>query len=359
MIDESKTPGAPSCYSVSVNRDLDSLKGPMYEVVNNRLEMCRRIGEFVWKSGCWFLDRESQVQVAQYLVESGCSDAVLLSRKGEGRKVGKAPRLVSQVSVINATEARIISNGMLMTEQTEEDCPTAVALDLTTPEVTHAMWREFNSIGKLESNDIQGFEYSFNEGDMNVVTFGSLIRMKLAHFTDGIWQIYRNKRRHAMTLIGHDFCRKYRLCQMPEGELVVPPAGQMSSGHYRTFSDNSFARAFLSESVHWDYFNVSVKYVKTGGDDCLDVGKIPPEVYLHYGKVVTDQETCEGSYSFCSTRFVETGCYQENIGKALFGALYRGSISPSMLSSFVACFRHHPQFAEALEVLNKLERRED
>lgn len=353
MIDLTKSPGAPSCYYMSLNEGFETRKGEMYEVVNDRLHMMEAIGEYVWEKGLWTLDRREQIEVAVGLVKMGVVDPVLVGKKGEGRADGKYPRLVSQVSVLNATEARVMYNDFLREEQMDETCATAVALDLTTQEETHKMWKLFKSKGELSSNDIQGYEWLFNESMMNVATFGRLIRMGILTFTKK-WEVAAGKIRHLYAVIGHDFCRKYRLVQTPEGELFVTPAGQMSSGHYLTFSDNSFARAFLSDKVHRDHFKKPVSFVKTGGDDCVDKGIVPIHCYEKYGMIVTDQQTTSDEYSFCSTRFTKQGSYQENIGKALFGALIRGTISPTTMCSFVACFSNHPMYNKALEEIKSL-----
>lgn len=354
MIDLKKSPGAPSCYYMTINEGYEKRQGDMYDVVNDRLHMVEAIGEYVWEKGLWTLSREEQITVAIDLVKMGAVDPVLVGKKGEGRADGKYPRLVSQVSVLNATEARAIFCDFLREEQLDGNCATAVALDLTTQEETLKMWKLFKTKGKLSSNDIQGYEWLFNEAMMNVATFARLIRMGILSYESNEWKVAAGKPRHLYAVVGHDFCRKYRVVQTPEGELFVTPAGQMSSGHYLTYSDNSFARAFLSDKVHRDHFKKPVSFVKTGGDDCVDKGLVPVACYSRYGMIVTDQQETDDEYSFCSTRFTKHGSYQENIGKALFGALIRGNISPTTMCSFVACFAKHPMYGKALEEIKSL-----
>lgn len=323
-------------------------------MVNYRLMCLLKLGEKIWHRYLFGeLVPEDHFDWATYLVSHQVCDPVLLSRKAEGRAVGKSPRLVSMVSVVDALVARIIYTNHLITEQSHDSIATATKLDLTTPEETAKMFELFSSKGKLVSNDVQGFEFSLDEYDhlaalvkkaycsgvITITATGEIVILRHVHF---------------FTMVGITFSEVYKLCQLPEGEFVIVPPGVQSSGKLTTYSDNSFIRAWLSNVISWETTGKGISFIKTAGDDALDDNlKATPGHYLKYGKVITDHVIQEGEYTFCSTNFASSGCYQENIKKAAYQIISRGSFDFAAFSSFDLSFSRHPQYEKFKSILNK------
>lgn len=349
-VDKTKTPGSPMVYLAPLNSQLDGWIAEIYSSVDFRLRAMEEIGNQIWHDLTFESDQVHHINASCELVERGISDPVLVGFKGEPRKKGKTPRLVAQVSVVMNILARIVLGNHLIEEQTHTDIPTATQLDLTTPEETEKLRQAFLAVGVLRSSDVQGWEYSMNEGDRWCAAFKEAYCMGLVN-TD--WKIIPGKEKHFYALLGYHYCMIHRVVQLPEGELWVPPAGEMSSGELGTFSENSFVRAFLSENVSLDATGLPVGFVKTGGDDCLDTNADHSADYLRYGKVITDFSEDFDTYHFCSTTFAPSGSYQDNIGKSAYAACVKRKFDEQDRAAFRQNFKFHPQYEVYLALIEE------
>lgn len=343
QVDLTKTPGSPLVFVFPTNQKLPEIFGELKLEVERRLVLHNALGREVWKRKSFTSTLESNVQIAAALVARGITDPVLVGFKGEPRKKGKVPRLVSQVSVVVNLEARLIHGNHLRQEQTYDDIPTVTRLDLTTPSETAAMHHRLSSHGALSTSDVQGWEYSVNEDDRWAAWTKEAVGMQLM---TPEWTIVPGKERHFFTLLGFHYCLIHRVVQLPEGDLLVPPAGQMSSGELGTFSENSFMRANISNLVSLATNGQPVRYVLTGGDDCLDTNADASDDYLSFGKVITDYAVSDSVYNFCSTQFHGSHAFQENIEKSSYAACVRKTFNAEDELSYDTCFKYHPRYEE-------------
>lgn len=356
-VDPKKSPGSPMVFMTSTNEGLDDHLAEIKEVVEYRIARMREIGKNVWESRCFSSTEEEHVVNAVSLLRAGIKDPVLIGFKGEPRKVGKMPRLVGQVSVIDNLTERFLYGDHLVEEQTHTNIPTATQLDIVTPERTEERRRKYAAKGKLASSDIQHWEYSNTENDAWVACYKGLICMNLiGRNPDGTWYIKEGKHEQVYAQVGFHFTVIHRVVQTPNGKLLVVRAGQMSSGRLKTFSDNSIVRAFLSENVSFDLTGHSIDFVETGGDDCLDSNLFEDAahawaVYIRYGKKVTDYQEEDGIYHFCSTEFNPDGSFQENIDKSVYAILSRRQFNPEDQMAFSMCFKHHSAYQEKLSLI--------
>ena len=356
-VDKSKTPGSPLCFLTPTNHGLFEMQEELREEVNYKLEGYEKIGRRAWELKMFNTSHEEHVHISMELLRKGYIDPTLIGPKGEGRKIGKKPRLICQKSVVENLAARVVIQDHLIEEQSRDELPTATSLDLTTQEETERRRLYISRScedGYASTSDVEGWEYSMNENDRWVVCFKELICMNLVKWKDGDFEIRYENRRHAYAVIGYHFCMIHRVVQLPSGLLVVTPAGQMSSGELGTFSENSSARAWLCELVSKDNTGDSCKFIMCGGDDAIDSNPDLRQYYLNYGKVITDYAVTKDSYNFCSTTFSPEGSYQDNIAKSTFSVIVKGFFDPESRCSYDLNFRLHPRYREFISCIENL-----
>lgn len=341
-VDMTKTPGSPLIHITPNNSGLPPYKPQIYSIVQKRLKQYEVLGKEVWDGNFTPLSWEDHVQVSKLLVQGGHADPELVGIKSEPRDRNKNPRCICQTSVVVNIAARLVLGNHLISEQEQDDLPTCTKLDLTTKEKTRALYNKLKQ-HELTFSDVQGFEYSVNERDRwrNA--------MKVAYCSGCLTRHgpVPGKERHLMAILGFTFVAIHRVVQLPTGQLLVVPPGQISSGGLDTYSANSFIRADLSNDVSLVLTGKPVLFVATAGDDAGDTN--PPtdeatEVYLSFGKVVTGVAHQAEYYSFCSTTFTSETSWQENIQKSTYAALLRGYLDAGASTSFDLSFSAHPLY---------------
>jgi hypothetical protein len=363
-LDSTKSPGSPLVYTCSSNKQLLDIKSVLYNVINERLLMRKKFIDAVVdkKNGkltkdfwfkYFFLEKKSAVAFAMSLVKNGCADPVLVTFKGEPRKVGKLPRLISQVSALDNILQRLVIGDYLLEEQCYSTSPTATALDITTQTVTKNMWHDWKSLNMpLYSSDVQGWEYSVTPD----LYFRNFVRQcHVMCLVDNNFDVIPEKLDHFKQLLMMNLCIVYRVNQTNEGELVVPPYGQMISGALDTFSSNSAMRADLANQISFDVTGLNCAYIKTAGDDCLDSNPDFTANYKLRGFVVTDVTIQHDVFNFCSTTFTEDFSYQDNIQKFIYNLLLKEcKLSGEYLVAFNAAFYYHPEKQRYIDLFNEL-----
>lgn len=353
-VDLSKVPGSPLVAKVTTNREMLPELLNMNLVVEWRLNELEKLGKRIWENKSLMYTQD--LEVAYELVRSYVSDPVLVTIKGEARAVEdgkrKVPRLVSQVSLLKNLEQRILFMDSLIEEQRHKGIPTSTQLDIITPEETDALWKELNEHGPLSTSDVQGWEYSVNVDDRWRSCFKRLYTMKVIEFSPVKCNIVINKgkEKHFYTTLGHYFTMIYRVVQLPTGELLVPPPGQMSSGELLTFSDNSFMRSDLANRAAIR-LGKPLRYVRAAGDDCLDSNEDATEIYKSFGKKITDFFIQEDVFNFCSTTFTQNGAWQDGIYRACYSLLMAEDMFADRIRSFKECFSRHPDYENAVDFL--------
>lgn len=355
-LDDNKSPGSPLCYIAPFNRQISvSLFMQSLDARVSQLWSLADLLKKQFESGDCTLfqdvSQESLFDWSPHLVLQGVVDPVLLKVKGEPRLLGKHPRLVCMVSALDNSIARIVLHNAMLVEQEFDDTPTATRIDLTSPEARSARLLEFQSVGTLYGNDVQGWEYA-NNATTHFWPFLKWAHVLALHdirdMQPGSSKIQND---HFWLLFAYYVSSLFKVLQLEEGIMVVSKPGIISSGGLPTFTDNSCKRALL-EFHAAKLANLEVGYIKTAGDDCLSDQKIDASCYLAYGFVITDQALHEGDdYSFCSTIFGTRGCYQENIEKFFVSLCYSASVNDEIylreqLVAFEACFSEHPRYAE-------------
>jgi len=323
MIDKTKSPGSPLVFSAANNAGVD--KSLLYELVNDRLKALHHLGKEAYKLffdddeyGAFKnvlgfgTDRMFNAKMATTLFELNFTDPVLLKIKGEPRKIEKKPRLVCMVSLIVNTVYRLLFNNLLVVENEDLNCPTAVRLDITSTEGKKRIYEHLAKEGMLSSSDVQGWEYAVKPWMHWHAYAGYADRMGLISRD---WRtIHRPE--FFFTLLGLGITDAHRVIQTENGSLLVGPPCLVSSGKYLTFSANSYMRSLLSEVAAMIASLPPTKFVWSAGDDNLDTNPDLTSYYRVLGIVITDyQAQTPDRYDFCSTVFTKNGGYQENISK--------------------------------------------
>lgn len=345
-VDSKKSPGSPLVFQHATNATLPNIYGEMKGVLEARMLKLEELGKNIFENKIY--EDKNHIIDSAYLVHHGFTDPVLVGIKGEPREIKngekKNPRLICQVSVNMNLVARLVLGNHLIEEQTHQSIPTATQFDIITPEITEKFRLNVEKLGgAVSSNDVQGWEYSMTESDRWAACFKEAICMNLI---DENMKIVEGKHRHLYALLGYHYCMIHRVVHLPEGELLVTRPGEMSSGELSTYSNNSFIRAYLSECVSIQQTGKSVRFVTTAGDDCLDTNERNDELYLKYGKVITDFVTSTGTYDFCSTTFSPRGSYQNNIEKSFYSVLINDKFDLDVERNFISAFKLHPRFEE-------------
>lgn len=395
QFDENKCPGSPLCFQFPTNAGLKGIKNELFDDVELRLNHLETLGALLLKfeerdpdlvKVLWSMhDTDWSGRMSVALVEAGLCDPVLLKKKGEGREIGKDPRLVCMVSARDTFCARVVIGNALKEEQ-NQSTPTCVGLDLTTPERTLGLHSEFLKSAPLKSTDVSGFEYA-------CTTFYQYCDLKRWRYVLDLKEWNSDDLRTNRILTALVFCECYRVLQTEDGELLVGKPGEQSSGKLKTFSSNSFIRGFVGyeayainhyvEALHgplrgetpfppdltFDQWQ-EIQYATTfrglygsdergrprsfnAGDDNLDSYIFTRrEVYLALGFNVTDVLVQEDVFNFCSTIFTDKGSYQENIRKFVFHMLVAEKDHwDDRMRSFHSCFLNHPEYSYAYEIL--------
>jgi hypothetical protein len=363
-IDLTKTPGSPLNALASKNDIIITrYETELRQLVTDRIAKYEQLGRAVFegKLNITRLTRADDIALATYLFEEGYSDAILVGWKGEPRKLDKDPRLVAQVSLIMNICARLISGDFLTQEQTYDDIPTATRLDIITNEERDKRQQKYENHFPLYKSDMQGYEYSQKpQNRIDYMIYEAHTSGVRDYFTGNI-----SSMKHWYALIGRMVVNTWRVIRFPAGDLVVPPPGNMSSGDLSTYSENSFTRAHLANDVSLEATGSEVRFIESAGDDAVDSLMDYRHLYDKRGFKVTDYGICDqdgvrhgdlitnGEVSFCSTTFKRGGCYQENLHKTVYAMLLKG-YDDQAYASFNLCFENHPQYQEALSVLDNM-----
>jgi len=348
-----KTPGSPLNVFCPFNKDLYNFSADIYEVVNYRLQKYEQLGAALLQDERGLFPTEPH-KVAAALVDLGIVDPVLVGFKSEPRAIKdgqrKVPRLVSQVSVVTNMIQRLIFGDNQLEEQKYDNLPTATKLDITTPEITARMYADFKVNGPLSTSDVEGWEYSVDSRTRYENCCKLAWSMKLA---DDNMRPLLGKEKHLWALWGLYYCLVHRVVQTQEGELLIPPPGQESSGELGTFNENSFNRSHLSNKVSLDAGLGPVRYTKSAGDDNLDSNPDLREKYQIRGFKITDYAFQVEDFEFCSTQYSAAGCYQQNIKKYVYQFMQDNKdITDSLnLLEYARLFGNHPRKDEMLNML--------
>lgn len=358
-VDRTKSPGSPLVYISAQNGGLEDRKAEILDVVQTRISNLIALGRKVHKVDygyeMFFTPEEFEARgIAIDMVAQGYTDCVLVGPKGEPRKIGKKPRLVSQVSLVSNLIARLIFGDALMDEQASDNPYIAVGLDLVTPEKREELFTKFAAASKeepLNSNDIQGWEYAVRA------------RERWADFCRWCWQMelvddqfdpLEGKEKHFYALLGYFVTVIYRVVQLPCGAIVVPPYGQMSSGELTTFSSNSFMRSWLANRASEEVHGIPVNFTNSAGDDNLSSGKkVGAAWFAANGFILTDQASQDATtgFSFCSTTFKEGETYGDNIEKAQYNIIINSRFDINDRVQFAAMYGCHPEYPRILAEL--------
>lgn len=360
-VQPSKSPGSPLVFLTSNNAPLQTVYRNEFKAsVESRLLNYESLGESFYevfeKDPLEFIsmfnsDPISRSKLSSFLVENNYADCVLLKVKGEPRKIGKQPRLVCMVSVIDNVVARLIVGDMLIQEQ-NSITSTAVGLDITTQSKTKILYDEFLSNTPLTSSDVQGWEYS-NRFDTHLAEL--LHRSYAMGLTDEHFNLI-GSRKHLFALIGLTVVEGFRVLQTADGTLFTSPVGLVTSGALPTFSANSFKRAYVSEQAAL-VLGKPLRYQKCAGDDNLDTNDKCSNLYRSLGYVITDYTVQEDVFSFCSTTFTSHGSYGDNIEKFFVGCMYDKDFWNDKMVAF-RNYENHPKYnyyARLLELENPKE----
>jgi hypothetical protein len=374
-LDSKKNPGSPLCFISPTNLGVkQSVPAPIFADALNanltklyaeglRLETIRREqGRDAFALACGVgASREVYDAECTRLLREGVIHPTLLKIKSEPRKVGKRPRLVCMVSSVTNSVMRLVVGNYLYTEQEQKNISTATALDLTTPEATHALFEEFVANRPVFTSDVEGWEYAVRVGNEYDAMMMYMRRMNLV---DEFLEPRPEKMLHYLILLGLFYASIHRVVQTPQGNLYTAPPGQVSSGELWTFSKNSEVRTSLADTITLESTDLPLGYNKSAGDDNLD-GAVPngtvEEVvaavklaYSRYGFVITDVAVQEEEFSFCSTTFCASGAYQENAAKAAANILYKSHDAASyaeQMTAFRLGFSLHPDYSRLLSII--------
>nr|WRQ64817.1 RNA-dependent RNA polymerase [Sobelivirales sp.] len=343
-----KNPGSPLCFVSPRNDGLTKYHGLMKLALERRVAKLIDLGKRVRKG--WDLPD------AYDLVADGYTDPVLLTLKGEPRKVGKNPRLVASVSCLVNSMQRLVFGDLLLDNQKCKTVPFATELDLATPSSRQAMYEKFAAEKPLSSSDVQGWEYSVRPEDRWMDCIRLAYQCGVIKFDQEKIVIVNFDHYHAM--LGLMYSLINRLIQFPDGTFHVPAPGQMSSGELITFDSNSFMRSRLSNKVSLMKFGVPVRFTFSAGDDNLDTNPDLSDVYLSLGFKITDFVIQRDVFSFCSHSFHDGFAYGENIEKTVYAIAVKREFSWEDKVSFEMNFSHHPLYAEYQRLLCEFFRQE-
>ncbi len=344
--DSNKSPGAPLYFDHTTNSALEPMKSEIYNAVTDRLNRLIVLGEHLYDNN--IIGRPATNAERIQVVECGLADIMAVGLKSEGRKNGKPPRLISLASVVDNMVTRVGYHNLFIDMMNSEEKYMAARLDLITPTKTFERYDRLKAQGKLSTNDTRGWEYSFTEQDHWACMWADAYML-------GLVDENRNLRKgasksHFFFLVATTFVLVNRVMILPDGKLVLLPAGGMPSGAYITYVRNSIGRALLSYNVSWDAFGVPVGFCMTAGDDCKEASH---DAHLPYGKFITDMETSEDVYEFCSTNFNDTGSYQLNIEKSAYNLLIEGRFGEEDLAAFELTYKNHPEYEVVLAQLKQ------
>lgn len=373
MADPDKSPGNPWFYTVSTNGDMNKHKAEFQLILSKRvsdlidfghelLQLFNTNKALFLKAFSYGLDSSllmhEHTLISSELIKQGLVDPVALRVKGEPRAVGKRPRLVCMISLCDNLIDRLSIGDALVDEQDTPDLPIATKLDINTPAVTARMYSLFKENSPLQSNDVQGWEYS-PRADMvlrSLVKFAYTLGLTDEKFNAFDLNINPRGCDELALLVARFYCYVHRVVCTVSGEMVTTPPGMVSSGLLCTFSKNSHERASLAYDCYYitkKTLNGKPLFIKTAGDDCLDNAVSPPFFYENRGYHLTDIEVQSGPFSFCSTTFTNKFAHQQNIAKFFVNVMYTttAELFSEHLLAFDGSFRHHPEYSKYYDLL--------
>lgn len=363
-VDKSKCPGAPLVYVCSTNEYLDVIKDQVYTLLNVRISALRKLGRFLTEAlkvkdkqvlrRLYGYDAKSALlsevtsDLAVALVELGCCDVILQRVKSETRRLGKTPRLVGMVSVIDTLIDRLLCTDFIFNERAMNS-PTATQLDLNTRSKCQELYEEFKRNAPLTADDVRAWDYSTHPYHINADVIRKGYAMGLCSVR-GV--VVPGREEHFQLLLARSFCLTHRVLATEEGVLFCSHPGFTTSGALDTFSKNSFSRVLLSCQVQQQESRKIVKsYCKSAGDDFQSriAGRV--ETYKKFGFTLTDREVQTDEFHFCSTTFKDGASYQDNIEKFVTGLLFDPNdwdLKLAALQQFVS----HPRYDEMNALLS-------
>lgn len=368
---KTKSPGSPLCYLAATNEQLVEEKPMMNYFITKRIKNLLQLGESLYHDMCsspqrfterMGYDPHKDYKWGEHLFNAGLSDPVLLRKKPEPRLLGKMPRLICMVSVNENLIDRLCTHNMLRREQTM-DIPTAVALDLTTPEKTQNMYSEFQEHSPLFSTDVQGWEYSTTS---RYIVLDVVRCSYIMNLCNEYGVVKPGKENHYYLMLARCMVLCHRVMQVGN-ELFTCPAGMTSSGSLRTFSQNSNIRSFvcveadvmfkenLVDPMQLNNYSNSIEkfYIKSGGDDNVTSSRADAKSSELLGFKITDRVEQSNHFDFCSTRFTSQFSYQVNIEKFFTAVMHNKNSYAEKLLAFKNCFVNHPLFEFYKELLLK------
>ena len=362
-VDKSKSPGSPLIHVFPSNAGLHKITNQLYEEVNSRILQLFKLGRYLWKltklgtdvRPLWGYDYNIKFssEIAKILLQFGCTDPFYQKVKGEVRKLGKMPRLVSMYSVLDTIIQRLLYNDMLY-ETRKHSTPVATQLDITTQAETKKLYDEFKSHAPLITSDVQGWDYSTHPHHLLVAM---KVHARVSGVIDILDQPLPGKEKIWYLMLAQNFCQIHRVLQTEEGELLSTYPGLTTSGKLDTFNSNSIMRAFVSVQSEYRDANINAEfplvgrpveqkfsYLKCAGDDCMTTAQPDVFTYRNLGFVLTDVASQTDEFSFCSTTFGPQFSYQQNIEKFFVQQMYDRSNWSEKLAA-MQMFEHHPWYS--------------
>lgn len=375
----SKSPGFPLNARFPTNADVRCHDEMIIPVMQARIKALARTGKSMVERGkhgfhsCFLEDQyhsrndfEPDVVTAPALVQLGLCDPVQVKIKGEARPIGKKPRLVCLVSLVDATISRLCNYDLLQQEQTvdQSSTNTALRLDLTTPDELDRLRVFVSKYGLSIGSDVQGWEWSTKMYDHYVDLVRRLYSSGLIDYVNGQWTQTTDPQKlpYLYVMVAACFCSVHRVLVTDAGEIKAVPRGMISSGDYITFSRNSCIRSFLTLRAADLFANTNRLHPVlppsqvlnlSAGDDNKTTLVTSVDSYRRLGFTVTDVEESKEVFSFCSTHLNPAGSYQENLRKFFANCMYSKVDISILLVSIRVGFANHPEFSSIKNLLEE------
>lgn len=277
------------------------------------------------------------------LVEEGLCDAIRLFVKNDPHKLAKLNdgrvRLIFSISTIDNIIARL---GCALQNNTEislcDSIPSKPGMgldDVGTKKLYHYVEQMLRE-GPLDSSDLQGFDFSVTEHDLQMDLER---RLDLNSGRGTVWE---------RVMRAHYYCMSRKVMVLSDGSMYQQiDYGLMPSGWYNTSGSNSTIRIYNHSyiAVKQDQKPCAVAM----GDDCAEKRlKNAKDEYRRLGKILTDHVNLDlEDFEFCSTQFVHGKGRPVNVDKQIVALLNTKPDTyaqcAELFDQFTFEMRNHPQ----------------
>lgn len=276
------------------------------------------------------------------LIDHGLCDPIRLFVKNEPHSKEKANekrwRLISSVSIVDELIERFLCSPQNEKEiDNWQDCPSKPGIGLSLDDQAQELFDSvLPHLSTAAEADVSGWDWSVKWW-MFEMEIEARIRLCGASPASAF----------ARLLKARIYCLARSVFSSSDGHLFMQTVpGVMKSGSYLTSSSNSRMRVMAA-------YLIGADWAIAMGDDSLETSTPNAiERYAALGIKVKMFRECQGSFEFCSHRFVDGVAVPINWAKGLY-RLLSTRIDLERLVQFQFEFRHSPMLSKCMSVISE------